>query len=131
MKYIITESKLNNIIFKYLDMKYGALEPKRGEYSDIIFAFPDEEYGKLGWEKSGNLYVFNKLRDEISNYFGMDNNDSLRVISKWVEDRYNLKVINTSKKWIHSNHKKLNNLKVINTIQTAPSSASVLKINTI
>ena len=95
MKYIITESKLNNIIFKYLDMKYGALEQKKGRYSDIVFTFPGEEYGVLGWEKSGVLYVYYEIRDEISNYFGLKKVDSLEVIGKWVEDRYNLKVIDT------------------------------------
>ena len=95
MKYIITENKLNNIIFKYLDVKYGALEQKKGKYVDIVFHFPDEEYGVLGWEKSGDLYVYYKLRDEISNFFGLESVDSLSVIGKWVEDRYNLKVINT------------------------------------
>ena len=76
-------------------MKYGALEQKKGRYSDIVFTFPGEEYGLLGWEKSGVLYVFYELRDEISDYFGLESDDSLRVIGKWVEDRYNLKVINT------------------------------------
>ena len=95
MKYIIKESKLNNIIFKYLDMKYGALEQKKGRYSDIVFTFPGEEYGLLGWEKSGDLYVCYELRYEISNLFGLENVNSLRVIGKWVEDKYNLKVTNT------------------------------------
>ena len=95
MKYIITESKLNNIIFKYLDMKYGALEQKKGNYTDIVFYFPGEEYGVLGWSKSEGLRVYYKLRNEISDYFGLESDDSLRVIGKWVEDRYNLKVINT------------------------------------
>ena len=95
MKYIITENRLNSIIFKYLDVKYGALEQKKGKYYDIVFHFPGEEYGKLGWEKSGVLYVFYELMDEISDYFGLESNDSLRVIGKWVEGRYNLKVINT------------------------------------
>ena len=94
MKYIITENRLNNIIFKYLDVKYGALEQKKGEYSDIVFYFPGEEYGKLGWEKSGDLYISYKLFNEISNFFGLENDDSRKVIGKWVEDRYNLKVIN-------------------------------------
>ena len=97
MKYIIKENRLNDIIFKYLDIKYGALEQKKGKYVDIVFHFPGEEYGILGWKKSGDLYVYYELRDEISNYFGLESNDSLRVIGKWVEDRYNLKVINTTK----------------------------------
>ena len=95
MKYIITESKLNNIIFKYLDTKYDALEQKKGRYSDIVFTFPGEEYGVLGWDKSGDLYVCYELRYEISNLFGLENVNSLRVIGKWVEGKYNLRVTNT------------------------------------
>jgi hypothetical protein len=95
MKYIITENRLDTVIFKFLDTEYGALEQKKGEYTDIVFHFPNEEYGVLGWEKSGVLYVYYEIRDEISNYFGLGNVDSLNVIGKWVEDRYNLKVIDT------------------------------------
>jgi hypothetical protein len=95
MKYIITENRLNNIIFKFLDAKLDGIETRKGEYFNVIFAFPNEEYGVLAWKKSGGLFVFYKLRDEISDYFGLEKDDSLRVISKWVEDRYNLKVMNT------------------------------------
>jgi hypothetical protein len=96
MKYIITENRLNNLIFKFLDVKLDGIEEKKGKFYDIVFAFPGNEHGIMGWEKSEVLYVFNKLRDEISNYFGLEKDDSLRVIGKWVEDRYNLKVMNTS-----------------------------------
>ena len=95
MKYIITENRLNDIIFKFLDAKLDGIEEKKGKFYDIVFAFPDKEYGMLGWEKSGDLYVFYKLRNEISEYFGLEKDDSLRVIGMWVEDRYNLKVMNT------------------------------------
>jgi hypothetical protein len=64
MKYLITENRLNNIIFKYLDVKYGALEQKKGVDYDIVFAFPGEKYGVLGWKKIGDLYVYYKI-----NYF--------------------------------------------------------------
>ena len=103
MKYLITENRLNDIIFKFLDAKLDGIETRKGEYVDIVFVFPDEEYGMLGWKKSGDLYVFYKLRDEISDYFGLEKDDSLRVIGKWVEDRHNLKVINTpfESRWIN------------------------------
>ena len=86
-----------------MDAKLDGIEARKGEYVDIIFVFPDEEYGMLGWKKSGDLFVFYKLRDEISNYFGLEVDDSLRVIGKWVEDRHNLKVINTpfESRWIN------------------------------
>ena len=111
MKYIITENRLNNIIFKYLDVKYGALEQKKGKYVDIVFHFPGEEYGKLGWEKPKTLYVYDVLMNEISNFFGLKSVDSLRVIGKWVEDRYHLKVINT-----HHSYFKINTKLKIDTI---------------
>ena len=99
MKYIITEQQINDIIFKFLDAKLDRIERRKGEYFNVIFAFPDEQYGTLGWKKSGDLFVFFILSDEISDYFGLEKDDSLRVIGKWVEDRYNLKVINTIFEW--------------------------------
>ena len=101
MKYIITENRLNNIILKYLDTKLDGIEQKKGKYLDFIFAFPNEEYGILAWKKtlnfkkSGDLIINEELVIEISYFFETNNVDTLKVISKWVEDRYNLKVMNT------------------------------------
>ena len=96
MKYIITESKLDKFIFQYLDMKLNGIEKIRGKHVDIAFRFPNEKYGLLGWKKSGHLYVFNELNDGIQNMFGLETPDALDVIGRYVEDRYNLEVINTS-----------------------------------
>ena len=96
MKHIITESKFDKIVFKYLDMKLNGIEKIRGKHVDIAFRFPNEKYGLLGWKKSGHLYVFNELNDGIHNMFGLETPDALDVIGRYVEDRYNLEVINTS-----------------------------------
>ena len=95
MKYIITESKLDKIIFKYLDMKLNGIEKRNGVYTNIVFAFPNE-HGLLGWKKSGDLYVLYELRDEIKNMFGLESPDAIDFIGRYVEDRYNLEVIHTS-----------------------------------
>jgi hypothetical protein len=95
MKYIITENRLNDIIFKFLDVKLDGIVKKKGEVVYIIFIFPNEEYGTLGWNKSGNLFINEELVIEISYFFEINNVDTLKVIGKWVEDRYNLKVMNT------------------------------------
>ena len=92
MKYIITENRLNKVIFNYLDTELAGLKRKKGKYYDVVFSFPNEEYGELGWEESGVLSIHYKLIDEISYYFGIDETDSKKVIGNWVEDRYNLKV---------------------------------------
>jgi hypothetical protein len=95
MKYIITESKLDKVIFKYLDMKLNGIEKRKGEHVDIIFTFPNEDYGMLGWKKPGYLYVSHELRDEIKNMFGLESSDVLNLIARYVEDRHNLEVIHT------------------------------------
>ena len=98
MKYIITESRIKNIIFKYLDDKLNGIEIKKGKYSDIVLALPGEEYGLMGWEKPDKLYVlyvYREIVDEIKLMFSMRESESLDVIGRYVESRYNLKVNHT------------------------------------
>ena len=95
MKYIITESRLENLIFKFLDDKLEGIELKKGRYLDIVFAFPGEGYGLMGWEKSEALYVYWEFIDEIKLMFSMQESEFLDVIGRYVESRYNLKVNHT------------------------------------
>jgi hypothetical protein len=94
MKYIITESRLENIIFKFLDDKFEGIELKVGEYCDILLSFPGEEFGLIGWKKSNQLFTYYEIVDEIKTMFSMDKSDALDVIGRYVESRYNLKVNN-------------------------------------
>ncbi len=96
MKYIITENRLNKVIFNYLDTKLSGLERKTGIYYDVVFGFPNEKYSILGWDKSGTLKIYREFVNEISYYFGIKNSDIQKIIGEWVEDRHNLKVINTA-----------------------------------
>ena len=96
MKYIITESRLENIIFKYLDDKLNGFEWRKGQYSDIVLALHGEEYGLMGWKKHDKLYVNWEFVDEIKLMFSMRESESLDVIGRYVESRYNLKVNHTS-----------------------------------
>jgi hypothetical protein len=101
MKYIIPENRLQNIIFKYLDDKLNGFEWKKGKYSDIALSLPGEEYGLMGWEKPGKLYVNWEFIDEIKLMFSMREFESLDVIGKYVESRYNLKVNHTHGVHLH------------------------------
>jgi hypothetical protein len=92
MKYIITESRLENIIFKYLDDKLNGFEWRKGQYSDIVLALHGEEYGLMGWEKPGTLYVYWEIDEFIKRMFSVQESESLDVIGRYVESRYNLKV---------------------------------------
>jgi hypothetical protein len=96
MKVEILENRLNKVVFNYLDTKLSGFEQRKGKYYDVVFGFPNEEYGILGWEKSRTLKIYYELVDETSYYFGMESSDIEKIIGEWVEDRYDLKVINTS-----------------------------------
>jgi hypothetical protein len=95
MKYIIPENRLQNIIFKYLDDKLNGFEWRKGQYSDIVLALHGEEYGLMGWKKHDKLYVNWEFVDEIKLMFSMLKSESLDVIGRYVESRYNLKVNHT------------------------------------
>ena len=81
MKYEIPQDRLDKIIFKYLDVNLKGLEKRKPKYyKGIVFAYPDEEFGILGWKNDGTLYIFYELIDEISNNFGLKENDLKETI---------------------------------------------------
>ena len=92
MKYIITENRLDKVIFRYLDNKFEGVEAKKGKYYDIVLSFPGEEYGLVGWKKPNQLFSYHEIVDFIKSMFLMDKSDALDVIGRYVESKYNLKV---------------------------------------
>ena len=97
MKVIIPEKKLEEIVFKYLDKRFEKLEKVKGESFNIVFKYPGEEYGILGWEKSGLLLIYYKLIDNIFSFIPIEKSEIQKIIGRYVEDRYNLEVRNTSR----------------------------------
>ena len=94
MKYLITESQLDNIIFKYLDNQ-DFIQIKDG--NRIYFANSEgDEYVQIRYGKSyGWCIIYYKLVDEISRFFSMDEYDSEQVIGRWVEHTLQMNVTNT------------------------------------
>jgi hypothetical protein len=92
MKYIITESRLENLIFKYLDNKLDGTEPMKGKYSDIVFGFPGETMGVMGVEEPYGLFIDSELFMEIKLMFSMDTRDVFDLIRGYVKSRYNLSI---------------------------------------
>ena len=95
MKVIIPKNRLEQLIFKYLDMKLKDLEQVKGKYYDIVFKYPGEDYGTIRWEKSGSLWIYYKLINNISSFIPIEKPEIQKIIGRYVEDRYNLKVTNT------------------------------------
>jgi hypothetical protein len=92
MKYIISESRLDNLIFKYLDNKLNGVKKNKGKYCDIVFAFPGEEFGLISWNSPDRLFTLIDLTNDIELIFSMDKSNVLDVIGRYVESSYNLKV---------------------------------------
>ena len=100
MKYIISESRLDNVIFRYLDNMLDGIELKKSEDCCIVFVFPGEESGLMRWlgkKSRGQLLTYYEIVDEVETMFSMDESDALDVIGRYVESRYNLNVNKNSK----------------------------------
>ena len=96
MKVIILENRVEQIIFKYLDVKLKDLVQSKGEYCDIVFKLPDEKVGILGWE-SDVLYIYYKLINTIFSFIPIEKTEIESIIGKYVENKYNLEVRDTAK----------------------------------
>ena len=96
MKYIITESQFDKVIFKYLDNQDFIQIDK----DDKIYFVNSEgdEYAQIRFDKEdGWCYIYYKLVEEISAFFSMQDSDSEEVIGRWVENTLQMKVTNTRK----------------------------------
>jgi hypothetical protein len=106
MKVIIPENRLEQIIFKYLDVKFKDLEQIKGstnfdEHVDVFFRFPGEKLAMLAWYKNrygakGYLKIYPKIIGNIRSLIPIENIEFSKIIGKYVENRYNLAVQDTA-----------------------------------
>ena len=97
MKIIITESKLEKFLIKWLNDNYGDLEPyETEEYSDYIFYRKDKEIIFGYNKKNGYVYVnYDEIWSFLEGMFGMEYEQIQDITKEWVEERYNLRVTTT------------------------------------
>ena len=94
MKYKITDSQLESVVFLYLDNQdFIKIERE----NSIYFANSEgDEYAQIRYNKSDGLcYIYWKLVGEISSFFSMEESYSEQVIGKWVEDTLQMRVNRT------------------------------------
>jgi len=91
MKYLITESQLDKVIFKYLDNQDFIQIDNR---FDIFFLNSEgDEYPQIVYTKSdGSCLIFTNLIKKISYFFSLDEYDSKQVIGRWVENTLQIEV---------------------------------------
>ena len=93
MKYLITESQLDRVIFIYLDNQ-DFIQIDNGDKIYFVNSEGDE-YAKIRYAKSdGWCYISIDLIKEISSFFSLQRSDSEEVIGRWVENTLQTKVTN-------------------------------------
>ena len=94
MKYLITESQLDKVIFKYLDNQ-DFIQIEKGDRIYFVNSEGDR-YAQIRFDKDdGWCLIYSKLVQEISAFFSMQKSDSEQVIGRWVENTLQMKVTNT------------------------------------
>ena len=100
MKYLITESQIDRVIFKYLDNQ-DFIQIKRGNAIYFVNSKGDE-YSQIRYDKSdGWCYVYWTLIEEISSFFSLEQTNAEQVIGRWVENTLQMRVTDTviANKW--------------------------------
>ena len=95
MKYIITENKLEQVILHFLNKGYGDLtEYRDDEYPDTIFYIRGEKVYMEQEVDNGRLLVdYGTIWKDLEDWFSLEDDDIKLVISKWVEETYNMRGI--------------------------------------
>jgi hypothetical protein len=90
MKYLITESQFDKVMFRYLDNQdFIQVEDK-----DTIYFVnsEDDKYCQIRYDMSDNFSFMNyELVDEISSFFSLSDSDSEKIIVRWIGDTLQVK----------------------------------------
>ena len=91
MKYLITESQIDNLASMYLDSQ-GLVQVKKD--NKIYFKKYEEDVTSIiVYNKESEVCMLSeKVINQISDFFSMDKSDSKVVISKWVEKTLEVEV---------------------------------------
>ena len=91
MKFIITESKLTNLVFDYLDSK----DLYMTEYGDSFLFFESNSPGPIlisVYRGRYDGYINSDLVSEVSRFFSLEMNLSLEIIGDWVNTKIDFHV---------------------------------------
>ena len=93
MKYLITESQIDKVIFKYLDNQdFIVIKMKNRLY---YVNSEGDEYAQVRYHpKDRWCTIHYDLVDEIGKFFSLDTYQSISVINRWIENKLGIKSIN-------------------------------------
>ena len=86
MKYLITESQRDKVIFKYLDNQ-DFIEIKISNRLYFVNS-ENDEYAQVRYHpKDRYCTIHYDLVEEIGNFFSLDTHQSIGLINRWVENK--------------------------------------------
>ena len=88
MKYIITESKLRRVQFRYLDYLFEDMyELKAPAYNTIFFKKDNETVFALRYRRDNKLDVAYTFWKDIEDTFSLDYYETQELMEEWAEQR--------------------------------------------
>lgn len=95
MKYIITESKLDKVIFRYLDKQ--DFNVKEGKNSFYLTNSPSSNDVIIIYNKDSGLCAINySIISPISGLFSLIELEAQELIGEWFENKFKVNVTKTS-----------------------------------
>ena len=92
MKFIITESKMEQIVFKYLDNQDFIV--KGNKHSVRFLNSEDDVDGLIDYSNVSKMCYFQKeLVDELIDFFSIEKVTAGDIIAKWVSNKLNVPVV--------------------------------------
>jgi hypothetical protein len=92
MKYVITESRLENLIFNWLDTQYGDLNKFKHPSYEEVFLERNGMFKMAYINRTKRLYVKNEIWDFIKNVFSLDNDEVGDLLVKWGNNKFGFRV---------------------------------------
>ena len=98
MRYLISESKLNSLIFEFLNDIYNNSNVENFDNYIILrepFDYDVEELGDIMMEydySDGRLYVIHPIIEKMYSLFGLDREDAYRKVGEWFTDKFDVKI---------------------------------------
>jgi membrane-bound lytic murein transglycosylase len=95
MKYLINESQIDSLIFKYLNDLDLYITEVKGDYYFYTskLSWRHGEYPIIGYHKNhDDCFISSDILTEIAGFFSLDLNTSLNVIKDWVENNLGFKI---------------------------------------
>ena len=101
MKYLITESQLDRVIFKYLDIQDFVLYDEKKKFNNYIYFLNhiNDDTAQISVYVTNALgkdrdwvYVNGELIEVLSNFFSIDEDKCLETIKRWVTNSLNIEV---------------------------------------